>query len=62
MQGLGAHHLVNTPLPPGVHVLPKAVDDSIAAALLAAKDIRLDAPRPEQEDDFKDWINGIGSS
>ena len=62
VQGLGAHHLVNTPLPPGVHVLPKAVDDSIAGAMLAAKDIHLDAPRPEQEDDFKDWINGIPSS
>lgn len=62
VQGLGAHHLVNTPLPPGVHVLPKEVDDSIASAMLAAKNIFLDAPRPEQEDDFKDWINGMPSS
>lgn len=62
VQGLGAHHLINTPLPPGVHVLPKAVDDSIAAAMLAEKGIELDAARPEQEDDFKDWINGMPSS
>ena len=30
--------------------------------MLAAKGIELDAPRPEQEDDFKDWINGMPDS
>jgi len=59
VQGLGAHHLINAGLKPGVHVLPKEVDDSIAAAMLADKGIVLDAGRPEQEDDFKTWINGM---
>lgn len=61
VQGLGAHHLINAGLAPGVHVLPKEVDDSIAAAMLADKGIFLDVGRPEQEDDFKTWIDGMPS-
>ncbi len=62
VQGLGAHHLVNTDLKPGVHVLPKHVDDQIAAAKLSSMGIHLEPPRPEQEDDFKDWLTGIQST
>lgn len=59
VQGLGAHYLVNTALEPGVHVLPRAVDDSIAAAKLASMGITLDAGRPEQADDQSDLIERI---
>ena len=59
VQGLGAHHLVTAGLAPGVHVLPKRLDDSIAAAHLASKGIQLDAGRPEQQDDIKSWIDGM---
>lgn len=61
VQGLGAHHLINSKLPPGVHVLPKAVDDSIAAAKLTSMGIHLDHPRREQEDDFLDMIKGMAT-
>ena len=59
VQGLGAHVLVNAGLEPGVHVLPKELDDSIAAAYLASRGIRLDPGRAEQEDDFQAWIDGM---
>jgi len=61
VQGLGAHYLVNTPLAPGVHVLPKAVDDSIAAAKLLSMGITLDVGRPEQADDHGDIISRIAT-
>lgn len=59
VQGLGAHYLVNTKLEPGVHVLPKEIDDSIAAAKLASMGIHIDTPRQEQEDDFIGLIKGM---
>ncbi len=59
VQGLGAHHLVNTKLENGVHVLPKAVDDSIAAAKLKSMGITLDPPRAEQEDNHAELIDRI---
>ncbi len=59
VQGLGAHHLVNAQMQPGVHILPKHIDDSIAAAKLHSMGIQLDHPRPEQEDDFKEWLKGM---
>ena len=61
VQGLGAHYLVNTPLAPGVHVLPKAVDDSIAAAKLLSMGITLGVGRPEQADDHGDIISRIAT-
>ncbi|MFC7766385.1 adenosylhomocysteinase [Leucobacter soli] len=51
VQGLGVHHLASTSLDPGVHILPKALDDSIAAAKLASYGIRLDELRTDQLDD-----------
>ncbi len=59
VQGLGAHHLVNTPMEPGVHILPKHIDDSIAEAKLHSLGIFPDNPRPEQEDDFREWLKGM---
>lgn len=59
VQGLGAHYLVNNPMEPGVHILPRAVDDSIAAAKLASLGIVLDSVRDEQEDNFVDWVDEI---
>lgn len=59
VQGLGAHHLINTPMTPGVHVLPKAVDDGIAAAKLASLGISLATARQEQQDNSMDWIDQI---
>lgn len=51
VQGVGAHHLVTAGLAPGVHVIPRELDDAIAAARLASLGIVLDPPRPEQDDD-----------
>jgi adenosylhomocysteinase len=59
VQGLGAHHLVNTPLEPGVHILPKSVDDSIAAAKLLSLGIGLTQGREEQADDLVDWVERL---
>lgn len=59
VQGLGAHYLVNNKMQPGVHVLPKSIDDSIAAARLSSAGIHLERPRLEQEDDFKEWLKGM---
>jgi adenosylhomocysteinase len=59
VQGIGAHHLINARLAPGVHVLPKALDDSIAAAKLASMGIVLDQVRDEQQDDFVNLIKGM---
>ncbi|WP_298334548.1 adenosylhomocysteinase [uncultured Erythrobacter sp.] len=59
VQGLGAHHLVNTPMKPGVHILPKAVDDSIAAAKLNSLGIGLTEGREEQADDLTEWVKGM---
>lgn len=59
VQGLGAHYLVNNRLENGVHVLPKSVDDSIAAAKLQSLGITLDAPRAEQEDNHAQFIERI---
>lgn len=56
VQGLGAHYLINTAMEPGVHILPKAVDDSIAAAKLKSLGIGLTAQREEQADDLAGWV------
>ena len=59
VQGLGAHHLVTAGLAPGVHIIPKALDDAIAAAKLKSMGISLSAARREQEDDIAQWIEGM---
>lgn len=59
VQGLGAHHLITASLAPGVHIIPKALDDAIAAAKLKSMGIELGAARLEQEDDIAQWIEGM---
>lgn len=59
VQGLGAHHLITAGLAPGVHIIPKALDDAIAAAKLESMGIELSEPRLEQEDDIAQWIEGM---
>ncbi|MEO5756075.1 MAG: adenosylhomocysteinase [Mesorhizobium sp.] len=59
VQGLGVHHLATADLPPGVHIIPKKLDDAIAAARLASMGINLGENRPEQEDDVAGWIEGM---
>ncbi len=56
VQGLGCHHLATTTLDPGVHVLPPAVDDAIAAAKLAHHGITLDEAGRHQRDPVDDWL------
>lgn len=51
VQGLGVHHLATADLAPGVHIIPKALDDSIAAAKLASFGIALDEFRADQRDE-----------
>ncbi len=51
VQGVGAHHLVTGGLEPGVHVIPRELDDAIAAARLKSLGVVLDQPRAEQDDD-----------
>lgn len=58
VQGLGAHHLVTTKLAPGVHVIPRELDDAIAAAKLSSLGIRLARARADQADDIT-RIEGI---
>lgn len=50
VQAMGLHTLVTRDLPPGVHDLPVEVDRAIAAAKLASRGIRLDAPTDAQAD------------
>lgn len=59
VQGLGVNHLVTGGLDAGVHVLPRELDDAIAAAKLASMGVVLDPMRPEQEDDAAAWIDGM---
>ncbi|MEM8925848.1 MAG: adenosylhomocysteinase [Actinomycetota bacterium] len=56
VQGLGCHHLAANDLQPGVHVIPKALDDAIAAAKLAAHGIGLDTPGDHQRDTVDEWL------
>ncbi|MFI7066836.1 adenosylhomocysteinase [Kribbella sp. NPDC050124] len=55
-QGLGIHYLAAGDLAPGVHVIPAALDDSIAAARLKSLGVTLDQVKPEQIDDVGEWI------
>ncbi|WP_336646712.1 adenosylhomocysteinase [Microbacterium sp. USHLN186] len=56
VQGLGAHHLITSELEPGVHVIPRELDDAIAAAKLASRGVVLDAHREDQTDDAAQWL------
>ena len=41
VQALGTHHLVTNELAPGVHIIPRELDDAIAAAKLTSLGIRV---------------------
>ncbi|MEL7157177.1 MAG: adenosylhomocysteinase, partial [Actinomycetota bacterium] len=56
VQGLGCHELAVGRYQPGVHVLPRHVDDAIAAAKLAAQGITLDEVADDQRDDGTAWL------
>lgn len=58
VQGLSLHELVVNDLDPGVHILPKPLDDAIARARLEAEGVHLDSLSSEQVDDMGDWIGG----
>lgn len=58
VQGLGVHYLATQTLEPGVHVLPKELDDSIATAKLASYGVTLDNLRVDQRDDQAAKIEG----
>ena len=60
VQGLGAHYLATHTLEPGVHILPKELDDAIAAAKLRSLGVVLDDVKPHQHDDIREWT-GAGS-
>lgn len=57
VQGLGAHFLATHTLAPGVHVLPKELDDAIAAAKLSSLGVVLDDVKPHQHDDIGEWTD-----
>ncbi|HZS93614.1 MAG TPA: adenosylhomocysteinase [Chloroflexota bacterium] len=56
VQGLGAHYLATTDLPAGVHVIPKELDDAVAAAKLRSLGISLAESRADQSEDLRDLI------
>jgi adenosylhomocysteinase len=57
VQGLGAHYLATHTLERGVHILPKEIDDSIAAAKLVSLGVVLDDVKPYQHDDIREWTD-----
>lgn len=56
VQGLGCHELAVGDYAPGVHVIPRQLDDGIAAAKLAANGIVLDTIDDTQADRIDDWL------
>ncbi len=59
VQGLGIQHLVTSTLAPGVHTIPKELDDAIAAAKLSSLGVSLGSARSDQHDDFTS-LEGAG--
>ena len=57
IQALCAHHLAkeNRNMLPGVHRLPKEIDDRVAAIKLDAVGMGVDALTPEQEEYLRSW-------
>jgi adenosylhomocysteinase len=49
VQALGAHYLVTNELAPGVHVIPRELDDAIAVAKLTSLGVRSEQIQPLQE-------------
>ncbi|MGF1470725.1 MAG: adenosylhomocysteinase [Rubrobacteraceae bacterium] len=57
IQALCAHHLANNydAMPPGVHRLPKEIDDGVAVTKLDAVGMYVDTLTPEQEEHLRSW-------
>jgi adenosylhomocysteinase len=55
VQGMSLHELVTGQYPPGVHVLPRHLDEAIARAKLDSDGIRLDAIGEDQRDNIGSW-------
>ncbi len=60
VQGLSSHELVVGDYEPGVHVLPRRLDEAIARARLAADGVEVDALAGDQHDDIDRWLE-VGS-
>jgi adenosylhomocysteinase len=56
VQGLSSHELVTGDYAPGVHVLPKRLDDAIARARLEAEGVALDSVAADQHDTVDQWL------
>lgn len=60
VQGLSSHELIVGDYPPGVHVLPRRLDEEIARARLLAEGISLDVVTDDQFDTIDEWLE-VGS-
>ena len=58
VQGLSSHELVVGDYEPGVHVLPRRLDEAIARAKLESEGIHLDSITEEQHDSIDQWLEG----
>lgn len=56
VQGLSSHELIVGDYKPGVHVLPKRLDEAIARARLAAEGIKLETLADDQHDTINEWL------
>ena len=56
VQGLSSHELVVGDYEPGVHVLPRRLDEEIARARLASEGVVLDTLGDDQLDTIQEWV------
>jgi len=56
VQGLSSHELVVGDYAPGVHMLPRRLDEEIARARLAAEGVTLDSRADDQFDTIQEWV------
>lgn len=56
VQGLSSHEIASGDYAPGIHVIPKHLDEAIARARLAHEGIHLDQVSPEQRDTVDQWL------
>lgn len=56
VQGLSSHELVVGDYAPGVHVLPRRLDEEIARARLASEGVTLDTLNDDQFDTIQEWV------
>lgn len=56
VQGLSSHELVVGDYAPGVHVLPRRLDEEIARARLASEGVVLDTLGDDQFDTIQEWV------